>query len=881
MKWLGVNEIRSDFLKFFESKGHKIINSYSLVPNNDNSLLLINSGMAPMKPYFLGSVAPPSNRVVTCQKCIRTPDIENVGKTSRHGTFFEMLGNFSFGDYFKTQAIEWSWEFLTNFLKLPVDKLYISVYYEDQESFDIWHEKIGIPKNKIFKLGKEDNFWEIGSGPCGPCSEIYFDRGEKFGCNSKTCQVGCNCDRFVEFWNLVFSQYNSDGDGNYFLMDNPNIDTGMGLERLACIIQQVDNIFEIDTIKNIISYISTLSGISYNQSDKLNISFRVIADHIRSITFMIFDGIIPSNEGRGYVLRRLIRRAFRHGKILGIDNLFLYKVLNVVIDENIDFYPELNTKLSYIENTVKNEEAIFQKTIDKGIQMLDQMIDENLKTLNTKSLSGKLVFSLYDTFGFPVDITKEILEEKKFTFDIIEFEKLMEEQRKQSRSSRKLDINIGWTNDLILNNIDPTNFCGYSDNDSKSKVVAIIFNNYQLDSISDSCTFSLILDRTPFYAEGGGQVGDSGIIFSDNCQIMVTDCKKNSAGNFIHICKLKSGILNVNDIVDCKIDVDRRDNIKKNHTSAHILQFVLREILGDHVFQSGQYVDNKGIRFDFSHFNPLSFTEISLIENRINEIILSGLDVNIYETTLNQARKNGVFALFDQKYSDIVRVVDISGTSVELCGGTHVDNTLEIGLFKITSESSISAGIRRITAITGKEILNLVNNYTDILNKACNKLKIQSPDDIVPRCVSLISELKNKDADIEKLNNKLADTQLDLVVENAQIISGIRITYAAFSRMNAEALRTIGDKIKNMHPDIVAVLSSIIEGKGILIAVCGHKAVQLGVNAGGIIREMSRLLGGKGGGRADSAMAGVTDIFKIDEVLTQLPSVVQKMIISK
>lgn len=879
---MGLNEIRKRFLSFFENKNHIIVPSYSLVPQGDKSLLLINSGMAPMKKFFLGQSKPLSSRIVTCQKCIRTPDIERVGKTSRHGTFFEMLGNFSFGDYFKFEAISWAWEFITKDIKLPLDRLYISIYLDDDEAFEIWNKKIGISSDRIVRLGKSDNFWEIGSGPCGPCSEIYYDRGEEYKCDNPNCFVGCDCDRYVEFWNLVFSQYNSDGNGSYDPMDNPNIDTGMGLERLACIIQGVDNLFEVDTINRIIDNIASKANVKYKENEKIDISLRVIADHIRSVTFMISDGVIPSNESRGYVLRRLIRRACVHGKKIGINEPFLYKIADIVIEENKDTYPELSSKHSYIKGIIEKEEENFTRTIDKGIEILNQLIDKTNNFNNKeKMFSGKNAFLLYDTYGFPIDLTKEILEEEGLNINLKEFESLMEQQKDRARNSRKSLINFGTNSDIDL--ILPktaTLFEGYENLNVESKIICIIKDNIAVDSITKGDKVTIILDRTSFYAEGGGQVGDIGFIQSNENKLKVLDCKKNSSSVHFHICEVISGQFNVGDNVLCSVDKKYRDDIKKNHTAAHLLHFALREVLGNSVHQAGQYVDNERIRFDFSYFNSLNNDQIKQIETIVNELIIKSTKLNIFETSIDDAHEKGAMALFGEKYGDKVRVVDVAGSSIELCGGTHVDNTIEIGLFKIISENSISSGVRRIEAVTSLQVLNMLDNYIKNLSDCCLEFKISNFSDLKNKCKSLINEMKQKDSIIQKLNDHIAQTQSYYLFKDAEIVSGLKVSYASFNRVDTNTLKAMGDKLKEKDSSVVAILSSVSEGKGTLVAVCGKDAIKAGVDANTIIKEIAALLGGKGGGKKDMAMAGTTNIFKIDEALSQLTSIVQKAIIS-
>ena len=860
MQWTGLNELREKYLSFFESKGHLRLKSFSLVPNNDKSLLLINSGMAPMKKYFTGEVTPPRNRVTTCQKCIRTPDLDRVGITARHGTYFEMLGNFSFGDYFKKEAITWAWEFLTKTLEMPEELLWPSVYEEDDEAYDLWKNMIGVPESRIVKLGKEDNFWEHGSGPCGPCSEIYFDRGAKYGCGKPDCKPGCDCDRYMEIWNNVFSQFDNDGNGNYTELAHKNIDTGMGLERLACVMQGVDNMFEVDTIRRILDTVCKISGKKYGDDEKNDISIRVITDHIRSSTFMICDGIIPSNEGRGYVLRRIIRRAARHGKLIGINHAFLSELCDVVIEENGSAYPELAEKKDYIKKVLSMEEERFDATIDAGLSILTNLIQDAAN--GTKKISGEDVFKLYDTFGFPLDLTREIAIEKNIDIDEETFTELMKTQRERARSAR---ANLsGWSNasKSILSTLPKTEFVGYTENSSESKVLAIIDGDSSLDSVNEG-EFSLILDKTPFYAESGGQVGDTGVIATDSAIINVLDTKKTD-GVYIHICRAVNGTISKGDAVKAEINKARRQSIARNHSAAHLLQASLRKILGTHVEQAGSYVDESRVRFDFTHFSALTDKELSEVEALVNTSILMGLDVTTTETDIDTAKKMGAMALFGEKYGNIVRVVKMGDFSTELCGGTHIDNTAKMGLFKIISETSVAAGVRRIEGTTGLGILTLLSEKENLIEKTASELRVANPEDIAKRASQLQSEIKDIKKELDSANEKLSASKADSLIDTAEKIGSVRLITAKVD-MKPDAMRTLCDKFKAEHSDIVAVLASVSDGKVSFAASCGKDAVASGANAGNIVKKASSLCGGGGGGRPDSAQAGGRDASKIDE----------------
>ncbi len=867
MKWMGLNEIREEFLSFYESKAHKRLSSFPLVPIDDNSLLLINSGMAPLKKYFLGQATPPSKRVTSCQKCIRTPDIERVGKTSRHGTFFEMLGNFSFGDYFKVEATKWAWEFITEVMKIPTDKIWVSVFETDDEAIDIWVNEVGVPRDKIVKLGREDNFWEIGSGPCGPCSEIYFDRGEEHGCGKEGCAVGCDCDRYVEFWNLVFSQYNSDGEGNYTPMEHPNIDTGMGLERLACIMQGVDNLFEVDTVQKIMQHICKIANVEYKKDEKTDISLRIITDHIRSTTFLISDGVIPSNEGRGYVLRRLLRRAACHGKLLGITDTFLYKVCDTVIKENEFAYPELKEKADYIKKIITVEEESFAKTIDKGMDLVNSLADEAVKK-GEKVFSGREAFKLYDTYGFPLDLTLEIVSEKGLDIDRDNFNALMSEQRQKARKAREnLDV-VGWSEGEIEGLTDViSKFVGYENLECDSQIINIVIDNKVVNSAEKDSDVTLILDTVPFYAESGGQVSDYGFIKTANGNVNVTGCKKDKSGRTFVFGKVTGGKINEGDRGTACVDTKRRSAIAKNHTAAHLLQAALRTVLGEHVHQAGQLVDDTRVRFDFSHFSAVTADELSKIETLVNEAILNSTDVKVSEMPIDEAKKMGAMALFSEKYSDIVRVVDIPSFSTELCGGTHVKNTSQIGLFKIVSEASVASGIRRIEAVTGENFLSFVNSRFELLNKSAVSLKAGSVEEIPLKISALQDEVKEKGRELEKLNSKLAASQTENIGDDKKEICGFNVITKSLENVKPDAMREINDKLRDADPLCIIVLASSDGVKGNICVSCGKEAVKLGAHAGNIARAAAMAAGGSGGGRPDSAMAGFKELDKIDSCL--------------
>ena len=875
MEWTSLNDLREKYLSFFESKGHLRLPSFSLVPNGDKSLLLINSGMAPMKKYFTGEVTPPRKRVTTCQKCIRTPDIECVGKTARHGTFFEMLGNFSFGDYFKKEATAWAWEFCTKVLEMPVDKLYVTIYENDDEAFEIWTKQNGVDPSHIVRLGKDDNFWEHGSGPCGPCSEIYFDRGEKYGCGSPDCGPGCECDRYTEFWNNVFTQFDNDGNGNYTPLDHPNIDTGMGLERLACIMQGVDNIFEVDTVQNIMKEISKIAGVKYHEDEKKDVSLRVITDHVRSSTFMIGDGVIPSNNGRGYVLRRLIRRACRHGRLLGVNEPFIYKVCKTVIEENKTAYPELADKEELITKVILAEEESFGKTIDAGLALLDEYITN----MEGKVFSGEDAFKLNDTYGFPLDLTKDILEEKGITVDEDKFNALLANQKATARAARKDAGADAWKGESVKIDAEKTEFVGYTDFECDAKVLAIINADGELvEMLGADEKGPLVLDKTPFYAQSGGQVGDSGVIKNgENNVFLVADTSKNADGIILHGGTVSRGIISVGDSVNASLNEMRRKAIMKNHTAAHLLQAALRQVLGTHVEQAGQLVNEHEVRFDFTHFNPMTSDELAEVEMLVNMFIMSAQPVVMQEMPIEEAKKMGAMMLFGEKYGDIVRVVKAGEFSTEFCGGTHVSNSGELGLFKIISESSVAAGVRRITAYTGINIIKYINQNEQMINFVASTLKT-GVGEIDSRISALVNEVKEKDKEIQKLNAELTKLKSADVFSKPVDVEGLELYVAKIEGTTPDALRSMGDDIKNKGDNVVALIAGVNGEKANLVAVCGKNAIAKGVKAGDLVREIAKLAGGGGGGRPDSAMAGAKDLSKLDSAVSAVEETVRSMI---
>ena len=873
MQYMGLNELREKFLSFMESKGHLRLPSFPLIPKDDNSLLLINSGMAPMKKYFTGEVTPPRNRVTTCQKCIRTPDIERVGITARHGTYFEMLGNFSFGDYFKQEATAWAWEFFTKVLEMPEELLYCSVYEDDDEAVEIWTKEVGVDPTHIVRLGKEDNFWEHGSGPCGPCSEIYFDRGSDKGCGKPDCHVGCDCDRFVEVWNLVFSQFESDGNGTYTELAKKNIDTGMGLERLACVMQGVDNLFLVDTVQNIMKHISRVVGVNYGEDDKKDISLRVITDHIRSTTFMIADGVMPSNEGRGYVLRRLLRRAARHGRLLGYTKPFLYEICDTVIKENASAYPELVEKKDYIIKLIRVEEENFAKTVDAGMNLLESIIENK----DIRILSGEDAFKLNDTFGFPIDLTSEILAEKGIKVDIERFRELMKIQKQRSRKARKDAGADAWVSDSIdLNDIEATDFIGYIDFDGEGRILAIVKDGERVERAQEGENVIVVLDRTPFYAESGGQVADTGVMKAGGCSIDVDDVKKDASGVYMHMCVVSTGTIAVGDTVSATIDVDRRKNIMRNHTAAHLLQAALREVLGTHVQQAGQLVDEDVVRFDFTHFSALTPEEMLAVEKRVNEVILEGIPVSCTEMSIDEAKKKGAMALFGEKYGDIVRVVEAGDFSKEFCGGTHVDNTAKVGMFKIKQEGSVAAGVRRIEAVTGHNFLMYLNNAIMMIGQAAQLLHINNPLELVEGAQRLMEKFKENEKELEHLREEMAKDQTGSILENSERVGDTKIVTAMYNGADTDALRKMCEYIYESVDDAVAVLASTKGGKLVFSCVCTKRAIEKGLKAGNIVREVAKIAGGNGGGKPHIAMAGGKDLTKADEALYALKGIVEK-----
>ncbi len=876
MQWTGLNELREKYLSFFETKGHLRLPSFSLIPRNDNSLLLINSGMAPMKKYFTGEVTPPRKRVTTCQKCIRTPDIERVGITARHGTFFEMLGNFSFGDYFKHEATAWAWEFLTETLEMDVDRLWVSIYENDDEAFDIWTKEVGVAPERIVRLGKEDNFWEHGEGPCGPCSEIYYDRGEEYGCGKPDCGVGCDCDRYVEIWNNVFTQFDSDGKGTYTPLDHPNIDTGMGLERLACVVQGVDNLFLVDTVQNIMKHISEIANVKYGEDPKKDISLRVITDHIRSTTFMIGDGVMPSNTGRGYVLRRLLRRAARHGRLLGIDRMFLTEVCDTVIRENESAYPELKDKRDFIHNVIATEEANFAKTIDQGMKVLEDFIADH----EGDTLSGEAAFKLQDTYGFPIDLTVEILADKGMKADVDGFRKIYDEYRVKTKMAGVHATTEAWKGDEdLLKDMTATEFLGYGESKAQGRVIAIVLNGELTDSAFEGDEAVLVLDRTVFYAESGGQVGDIGEITSDGAKIKVTNTSKNGSGVFLHTCVVESGQINVGDTVTTAYDFETRMATRRNHTAAHLLQAALRKVLGTHVEQAGQLVDSHTVRFDFTHFSALTPEELAQVEGLVNAEILKSVEVINVEMPIEVAKKLGAMALFGEKYGDLVRVVRAADDfSIEFCGGTHVDNTSKIGLFKIKSESSVAAGVRRIEAVTGANVLAMLNDALNTISEAAAAMKLSNSAELVRKSASMTAELKEKDKQIEQLSSKLAGIQVDSLINDAQTVGDTKLIVSRFDGVKPDELRTMGDKVRDKCADSVAVFASVNGEKGTIFVSVGKDALAKGANAGRIVKAIAQVTGGNGGGKPDNAMAGAKDLSKLDEALAKAADIVAEFV---
>ena len=875
---LGVNEIRERFLSFFESKGHLRLPSFPLIPQNDNSLLLINAGMAPLKPYFTGKEIPPRKRVTTCQKCIRTPDIERVGKTARHGTFFEMLGNFSFGDYFKHEATSWAWEFVTKDLKFPEDKLYVTIYEDDDEAFDIWTKEVGVDPSHISRMGKEDNFWEIGTGPCGPCSEIYYDRGEKYGCGKPDCKVGCECDRFVEFWNLVFTQFDKDDNGVYNRLAHPNIDTGMGLERMAVIMQDVDNLFEIDTVRNIMLEISRVAGVEYGKDAKSDVSLRVITDHIRSTTFMVCDGVCPSNEGRGYVLRRLLRRAARHGRLLGIKGTFLYNIADTVIRESENAYPQLAEKRDYIKRVIKIEEERFSETIDSGLSILEGKIAE-LEKNGEKLLGGEDAFRLYDTYGFPIDLTVEILEEKGLEADIDGFNAQMQQQKERSREGRKVGEEAAWSEDIYqtLSKDIKTEFVGYDNKECTATVSVIVKDGELADSVSDGEDAVVILDKTVIYGESGGQMGDRGTLCGSGFKMTVTDSKKLGDGKILHHVTVDEGTASVGDSVTVTYDVKKREATARNHSATHLLQKALREVLGSHIEQAGSMVDENRLRFDFSHFQAVTPEQLADVERRVNAAILAAYPIEIKQMPVDEAKKLGAMALFGEKYGDTVRVVNMGGYSIELCGGCHLKNTSEAGLCKIVSEGGVAAGVRRIEAVTGEGVLKYIDEKNAIITESAAALKT-TEGELVHRCENVMEEIREQQRRIDVISEKIAHASANNVMAGVKHIGGLEVFITQMDGSTVDAMRKLGDAIKEKTQLCVCVFAALTDGKITFMATAGKDAVKKGVHCGKIIKEITAIAGGSGGGKPDSAQGGGKNADKIDNSLAAVDEIIAAQI---
>ena len=870
----GLNELREMFLSFFESKGHLRLPSFSLVPQNDKSILLINAGMTPMKPWFKGEEEPPRRRVCTCQKCIRTGDIENVGKTARHGTYFEMLGNFSFGDYFKHEAIAWSWEFLTEVVGLEPDRLYPSIYLNDDEAFDIWNKEVGIPAERIFRFGKEDNFWEHGSGPCGPCSEIYYDRGPEYGCGKPGCTVGCDCDRYIEIWNNVFSQFDNDGHGHYTELKQKNIDTGMGLERLACVCQNVDSLFDVDTVMNITHKVSQITGAHYGESHSKDVSLRVITDHIRSATFMICDGILPSNEGRGYVLRRLLRRAARHGKLLGVNDPFLYQVVDTVIHENEGQYPDLREKQTYITKVIRTEEENFGRTIDGGMKIFSDLLAEHKQKLE-KIFSGADAFRLYDTFGFPIDLTMEMAADEGLSVDENAFQKLMKEQKERAREARKALGDLGWAGVEFGKDVPATEFVGYDHSECDAKIVAIVADEELRDEVAAGAEAVVVLDHSPFYAEMGGQVADHGTITADGVVFTVADVQKNKGGKFMHYGRLAQGVLHVGDTVHAAIDMERRKAIQRAHSTTHLLDAALKKVLGDHVHQAGSLVEPDRLRFDFTHFEAISPEELRQVEELVNDAILEGYPVVTEILAIEEAKKKGAVAMFGEKYGETVRVVEMSDFSVEFCGGTHVDNTAKAGPFRIKSESSVASGVRRIEATCGKLSLKAMESSQGVLSRAAQFLKT-APSGLLERMEQQANEMKQLRQALEKFKAEASLGEARQFLASAKTVKDLHVLATTRNGVDTAELRTMGDFLRDKDPKAVAVIASINGEKITFLAVCGKEAVARGIKAGDLVRHVSAICGGKGGGKPDSAMGGGSDPLKVDDALASVDDFVSE-----
>ena len=870
----GLNELREMFLSFFESKGHLRLPSFSLVPQNDKSILLINAGMTPMKPWFKGEEEPPRHRVCTCQKCIRTGDIENVGKTARHGTYFEMLGNFSFGDYFKHEAIAWSWEFLTEVVGLEPDRLYPSIYLDDDEAFDIWNKEVGIPAERIFRFGKEDNFWEHGSGPCGPCSEIYYDRGPEYGCGKPGCTVGCDCDRYIEIWNNVFSQFDNDGHGHYTELKQKNIDTGMGLERLACVCQNVDSLFDVDTVMNITHKVSQLTGAHYGETEKRDVSLRVITDHIRSATFMICDGILPSNEGRGYVLRRLLRRAARHGKLLGVNDPFLYQVVDTVIHENEGQYPDLREKQTYITKVIRTEEENFGRTIDGGMKIFSDLLAEHKQKLE-KIFSGADAFRLYDTFGFPIDLTMEMAADEGLSVDENAFQKLMKEQKERAREARKALGDLGWAGVEFGKDVPATEFVGYDHSKCDAKIVAIVADEELREEVAAGAEAVVVLDQSPFYAEMGGQVADHGTITADGVVFTVTDVQKNKGGKFMHYGRLAQGVLHVGDTVHAAIDMERRKAIQRAHSTTHLLDAALKKVLGDHVHQAGSLVEPDRLRFDFTHFEAISPEELRQVEELVNDAVLEGYPVVTEVLPIEEAKKKGAVAMFVEKYGETVRVVEMSDFSVEFCGGTHVDNTAKAGPFRIKSESSVASGVRRIEATCGKLSLKAMESSQGVLSRAAQFLKT-APSGLLERMEQQANEMKQLRQALEKFKAEASLGEARQFLASAKTVKDLHVLATTRNGVDTAELRTMGDFLRDKDPKAVAVIASINGEKITFLAVCGKEAVARGIKAGDLVWHVSAICGGKGGGKPDSAMGGGSDPLKVDDALASVDDFVSE-----
>ena len=870
----GLNELREMFLSYFESKGHLRLPSFSLVPQNDKSILLINAGMTPMKPWFKGEEEPPRHRVCTCQKCIRTGDIDNVGHTARHGTYFEMLGNFSFGDYFKHEAIAWSWEFLTKVVGLEEDRLYPSVYESDDEAFDIWNQEVGIPKERIFRFGKEDNFWEHGSGPCGPCSEIYYDRGEKYGCGKPGCTVGCDCDRYIEIWNNVFSQFDNDGHNNYTELKQKNIDTGMGLERLAVVCQDVDSLFDVDTVMNITNKVSQLTGAFYGQSQKRDVSLRVITDHIRAATFMICDGILPSNEGRGYVLRRLLRRAARHGKLLGVNEPFLYRIVDTVVHENECQYGDLREKQTYITKVIRTEEESFARTIDGGMRIFAEMLAEHQAKGETV-FSGADTFKLYDTFGFPIDLTAEMAADEGLTVDEDAFRRLMQEQKERAREARKALGDLGWAGVEFGKDVPATEFVGYDHSECDAKIVAIVADEELREEVAAGAEAVVVLDHSPFYAEMGGQVADHGTITADGVVFTVADVQKNKGGKFMHYGRLAQGVLHVGDTVHAAIDMERRKAIQRAHSTTHLLDAALKKVLGDHVHQAGSLVEPDRLRFDFTHFEAISPEELRQVEELVNDAVLEGYPVVTEVLPIEEAKKKGAVAMFGEKYGETVRVVEMSDFSVEFCGGTHVDNTAKAGPFRIKSESSVASGVRRIEATCGKLSLKAMESSQGVLSRAAQFLKT-APSGLLERMEQQANEMKQLRQAVEKFKAEASLGEARQFLASAKTVKDLHVLATTRNGVDTAELRTMGDFLRDKDPKAVAVIASINGEKITFLAVCGKEAVARGIKAGDLVRHVSAICGGKGGGKPDSAMGGGSDPLKVDDALASVDDFVSE-----